>query len=385
MKFGVRKPSIKRSVKARTTGRLKRTAKKAVNPLYGKKGMGLINNPKKAVYNKVYNKTTVDILKPLKAEFSKRPKQAKVTTTITKSSPTKRKVKKSNGGAKKTLYVVLIIFILILALSYYGNNDNEMTFVMLLTAGLIYYFGIKKKRKKSTTIDSQSIDDTMEVSTINNEDSEYGETTTMFANASIISNYSNEYLNLMGKRPRFAQYIGRPMDFPKYTDDYETNEKYSLRELLLLIWWGNTKHGRKTDTSIPKYFFRDYNLNAEKLTRRFYKEELLENVNGKVKLTDEGKRLYEKFKELWEIHSIKNYPSCLDIDFEHWDKNRFYQNYYAANRDFYKDSAQFEQLAIDIANKQSDKSLALHHAQWRDEYIIKANDFNEKYNLIITE
>ena len=59
MKFGVRKPSIKRSIKARTTGRLKRTAKKAVNPLYGKKGMGLINNPKKAVYNKVYNKTTV--------------------------------------------------------------------------------------------------------------------------------------------------------------------------------------------------------------------------------------------------------------------------------------------------------------------------------------
>lgn len=59
MKFGVRKPSIKRSIKARTTGRLKRTAKKAVNPLYGKKSMGLINNPKKAVYNKVYNKTTV--------------------------------------------------------------------------------------------------------------------------------------------------------------------------------------------------------------------------------------------------------------------------------------------------------------------------------------
>lgn len=59
MKFGVRKPSIKRSIKARTTGKLKRKAKKAVNPLYGKKGMGLINNPKKAVYNKVYNKTTV--------------------------------------------------------------------------------------------------------------------------------------------------------------------------------------------------------------------------------------------------------------------------------------------------------------------------------------
>lgn len=32
-----------------------------VNPLYGKKGMGLINNPKKAMYSKVYNKTTVGV------------------------------------------------------------------------------------------------------------------------------------------------------------------------------------------------------------------------------------------------------------------------------------------------------------------------------------
>ena len=52
MKVGVRKPSIKKSIKARTTGRVKRSIKKSVNPLYGKKGMGLINNPKKAVYNK---------------------------------------------------------------------------------------------------------------------------------------------------------------------------------------------------------------------------------------------------------------------------------------------------------------------------------------------
>ncbi|WPC08788.1 SHOCT domain-containing protein [Globicatella sp. PHS-GS-PNBC-21-1553] len=59
MKYGVRKPSINRSIKARTTGRIKRSAKKAINPLYGKKGMGLINNPKKAIYNKAYNKTTV--------------------------------------------------------------------------------------------------------------------------------------------------------------------------------------------------------------------------------------------------------------------------------------------------------------------------------------
>ncbi len=58
MKFGMRTPSLKKSIKARTTGKLKRSIKKAINPLYGKKGMGMIKNPKKAIYNKVYKKTT---------------------------------------------------------------------------------------------------------------------------------------------------------------------------------------------------------------------------------------------------------------------------------------------------------------------------------------
>ena len=42
MKFGMRTPSIKRSV----------------NPLYGKKGVGFVKSPKKSIYNKVYHKTT---------------------------------------------------------------------------------------------------------------------------------------------------------------------------------------------------------------------------------------------------------------------------------------------------------------------------------------
>jgi hypothetical protein len=54
----MRKPSIKRSIRARTTGKIKRKIKRTVNPLYGKKGMGFIKNPRKAVYNKIYNKTT---------------------------------------------------------------------------------------------------------------------------------------------------------------------------------------------------------------------------------------------------------------------------------------------------------------------------------------
>jgi len=59
MKFGVRKPNLKKSLRARTTGKYKRKIKRMINPFYGKKGMGWIRNPKKALYNKVYNKTTV--------------------------------------------------------------------------------------------------------------------------------------------------------------------------------------------------------------------------------------------------------------------------------------------------------------------------------------
>lgn len=58
MKFGMRKTSIKKSIAARTTGRAKRAVKKAIIPGYGKKGSGWIKNPKKAAYNKIYNKTS---------------------------------------------------------------------------------------------------------------------------------------------------------------------------------------------------------------------------------------------------------------------------------------------------------------------------------------
>lgn len=61
MKFGMRKPSIKKSISARTIGKAKRSVKKAIIPGYGKKGMGWLTNPKKAAYNKIYNKTTFSI------------------------------------------------------------------------------------------------------------------------------------------------------------------------------------------------------------------------------------------------------------------------------------------------------------------------------------
>ena len=61
MKIGMRKPSVKKSISARTTGRMKRAVKRSVDPTYGKKGIGIFKDTKKSVYNKVYDKTTFDI------------------------------------------------------------------------------------------------------------------------------------------------------------------------------------------------------------------------------------------------------------------------------------------------------------------------------------
>lgn len=65
MKIGFRKPSLKKTISARTTGALKRKAKKAVMPLYGTKGMGILH-PERAIKNKIYKKTTIDPLKKIR-------------------------------------------------------------------------------------------------------------------------------------------------------------------------------------------------------------------------------------------------------------------------------------------------------------------------------
>lgn len=58
MGFGIRKPSIKKSFKARTTGKAKRAVKKAVVPGYGKKGTGFVKNPSRSIKNAAYKRST---------------------------------------------------------------------------------------------------------------------------------------------------------------------------------------------------------------------------------------------------------------------------------------------------------------------------------------
>ena len=68
MKYGMRTPNINKRISARTTGKVTRAMNKAVNPLYGKKGMGFVNDPSKAIYNKVYN--TINYLFTYKIIFT---------------------------------------------------------------------------------------------------------------------------------------------------------------------------------------------------------------------------------------------------------------------------------------------------------------------------
>lgn len=62
MKIGIRTPNIKKSVKAKTTGKINRKINKATTPFYGKHGM--VKNPKKSLYNRFYYRFTFSIFKP---------------------------------------------------------------------------------------------------------------------------------------------------------------------------------------------------------------------------------------------------------------------------------------------------------------------------------
>jgi hypothetical protein len=66
MKFGMRTPSLKKRISARTS--IKRQIVHRAG-LKMPKGYGWVRNPEKYLYNKVYNKTSFDIFKLLKKLF----------------------------------------------------------------------------------------------------------------------------------------------------------------------------------------------------------------------------------------------------------------------------------------------------------------------------
>ncbi|NEW65236.1 MULTISPECIES: hypothetical protein [unclassified Facklamia] len=152
MKFGIRKPSLKRSFKARTTGKLKRKIKRSINPTYGRKGVGWIKNPKKAAYNKVYNKTSFSV-SPSKSKRSGkknassrsnssvkavRNKQKKVQSRTTRSLENFYSIRKEKIIRKKWSYwwilgallfasvgLVCMLFVAVISVIFIYNHNQK--------------------------------------------------------------------------------------------------------------------------------------------------------------------------------------------------------------------------------------------------------------------
>lgn len=129
MKIGVRTPSLKKSFKARTTGRINRTLKKSVNPLYGKKGMGYIKNPEKAIYNKVYHKVTVDPLKPLKNGSCNNTKRTAPESELVGYSF--YRIETKEYICNKVMYILLAVFLGIFGAQYFYSGQKKKGFLSL--------------------------------------------------------------------------------------------------------------------------------------------------------------------------------------------------------------------------------------------------------------
>ena len=144
MKIGMRKPSLTRSLKARTTSKWKRQAKKALIPGYGKKGMGWVKNPKKAMYNKVYHKTTLglsDLLKPSKK------RKKKVVTKKQQSILLSNGKKQHTPKEYKEAGIVLMVLGAILLFLF-----PPLGFFLFITGFISYIIGyltLKRENKKN--------------------------------------------------------------------------------------------------------------------------------------------------------------------------------------------------------------------------------------------
>jgi len=69
MKFGIRKPSLKKMISARTSPA--RFVRHNLG-LKAPKGLGWLTDPKRAIYNRVYSRTTFSFWSLLKALFGGR-------------------------------------------------------------------------------------------------------------------------------------------------------------------------------------------------------------------------------------------------------------------------------------------------------------------------
>lgn len=169
MKYGFRTPSVKKSVKARTTGRVKRTVKKSVNPLYGKKGTGIVNNPKKTVYNKVYNKTTIGVSDIYNSNTSKSNRSTNQYSNINNENASNKKRKKvqvpigehattkSERISQTIISVILFLLATIIDLWIFAYYSTAFKIITISILFIIMIFLIVDAWKRQITIEYKKV------------------------------------------------------------------------------------------------------------------------------------------------------------------------------------------------------------------------------------
>lgn len=255
--------------------------------------------------------------------------------------------------------MLLIILIVVIAFLIYGLRVNNK--LSKENEQLKYQIGeltdeITSLREKQSK--SKKINDLSKVKS----DVDIPITTTTSWDDNANTNYSKpnkldvEYQKIRQSRPDYETHYGRPFNYPSFTDKYDTKTGFSLRELLLLIWWGKIKKGRLVTARIPKYFIYNYNLNVQKVTQKFVNKGWLIKNDDRYSLSDKARTVADFYSELWEMHQSSSFPICLDEDFPNWNHGelriKFYMNeiefqyklinYYLKLEAFYKKHPKFD-------------------------------------------
>ena len=132
VKIGIRKPSWKKSIAARTKGQFTRKIKRAIVPGYGQRGVGWAH-PKRKLYNKAYSRTTFSFNDLLKQ--SHRP-----------SISTRRKasIVKSNGIHLGCGGLIVLAVIVTWAIQLW-----PIVLFAAAVIGLIFYLNLRKKQAQA--------------------------------------------------------------------------------------------------------------------------------------------------------------------------------------------------------------------------------------------
>jgi hypothetical protein len=130
VKIGVRKPSWKKSVAARTKEQFTRSVKRAIIPSYGKRGTGWAH-PRRKLYNKAYGRSTVSVKDLMGGGKTKRRQSA--STSMGNSGTG------IHLGCCGTIFLAILI---VLGIRYWY-------YVLIggVAIGVLWYLGAKQKKE----------------------------------------------------------------------------------------------------------------------------------------------------------------------------------------------------------------------------------------------